>query len=199
MRGRRSILWSGIVAAACMAVGACGLFETRDPMKPPPPGAGGCRPLTAGPTSAVIPNIEDSYGRDSTVTCYSSMIDTSFAFHPDPTDSSLAPPGRYIAWNDSVEVRVNGNIATQQDFNSVGLTDKGGEIISPDSRTELRFYDYLVRISFNLSPDTLRYTGVADITFHRGADGQWRITSWVDHRGVVNDSTWGLLRGDNRF
>jgi hypothetical protein len=98
-----------------------------------------------------------------------------------------------------VEVRVNGNIANRQDFISVGLTDRGGEIISPDSETELRFYDYLVRISFKLSPDTLRYTGVADITFHRGTDGQWRMTAWSDHRGVVNDSTWGLLRGDHRF
>jgi len=198
MRSARTILWSGTIIGVCFAIGACGLFETRKPTEPQTP-TEGCRPLTTSPTLAVIPNIQDFYGRVGSATCYSSMVDTSFAFHPDPTDSSLAPAGTYIAWNDSVETRVNGNIANRQDFISVGLTDTGGAIISPDQRTELRFYDYLVRISLSGSPDTLRYTGTADITFYRGGDGQWRMTDWVDHRGAVSDSTWGLLRGDNRF
>lgn len=194
----RRLLRGGVVAAVCLAIGACGLFKARNPTKPPPP-VGGCRSLTSGPTLAVVPNIEDSYGRSSLATCYASLVDTSFAFHPDPTDSSVAQAGTYDAWNDSVEVSVNGNLANLQDFMSVSLTDKGSAIISPDQATELRFYDYVVRISFSNAPETLRYTGVADITFHRGIDGQWRMTEWVDHRGAVNDSTWGRLRGDHRF
>ena len=197
MRNMRPIVAGGIVLAASLLVGACGLFETREPTAPQQP-TEGCRPLTTSPTVGVIPNIEDFYGRVASATCYASTVDTSFVFQPDPTDVTVAPPGRYDAWNDSVEVRVNGNIANQQDFISVDLTDKGGAIF-PDQDTEQRFYDYFLRVSFATSPETLRYTGAADITFHRGDNGQWTMTLWADHRGTVNDSTWGLLRGDNRF
>jgi hypothetical protein len=203
MRTMRPILAGGFVLAASLFVGACGLFETREPTQPEQPSEG-CRPLTTSPTAAVIPNIEDFYGRVASATCYASMVDDSFSFEPDPTDLSVAPPGTYTAWTDSVEVRVNGNIANRQDSISVDLTDKGGAIISPDSKTEQRFYDYLLHIIFRPVPpdttaDTLRYTGSADITFHSDDTGQWRMTGWVDHRGTVSDSTWGLLRGDNRF
>ena len=76
----------------CLTAGACGLFETRTPEQPPPPTEEGCRSLT-GLTSAVVFNIEDFYGRGTGRTCYESMLDTSFVFHPDPQDSSPRPPG----------------------------------------------------------------------------------------------------------
>lgn len=188
-----------IVVASCLAAGACGLFEPRDPapLMPPPQG---CRPLTTG-TLAVVLNTQEFYGRAAGLTCYSSMLDPSFMFHPDGQDSSQAlPQTPFIAWTDSVESRVCGNIASLQDtIFSIMLTDKGGAVISPDQTTELRFYDYLIQLRFDAAPDTIRFTGVADLTFHRGVDGQWRITDWVDHRGGASDSTWGLLRRDHRF
>jgi hypothetical protein len=73
-------------------------------------------------------------------------------------------------------------------------------IISTDQGTEVRFYEYLVRVAGLVPQDTTvaRYTGLADITFRRGTDGQWRIVDWADHRGTESDSTWGLLRSDQR-
>jgi len=198
-RARR---WAGIVVAcaACALVGACGLFETREPNKPPPPVVG-CRALTGGANAAVVPNIEDFYARVSGFTCYNSTVDTSFSFHPDPQDSSQAlPQTPYIGWDDAVEKTVNSNIANVVDFVEVQFQGEyAAPIISPDQTTETRFYDYQLRLSLKTAPDTVRFTGQGDLTFHRGADGQWRVTNWVDHRGVVNDSTWGYLRAQFRF
>jgi hypothetical protein len=197
MRGTRVIVRCGIVAAVCLAVGACGLFDTRNAVKPETP-TQGCRPLTSSPTAAVIPNVEDFYGRPGAVTCYNSMLDAAFAFHPDPQDSSQAlPQTPYIAWDDSVEAAVNSRIGSQQDSIRVDFqTEYAAAIISTDQ--EIRFYPYELRLSFTGSPDVVRYTGRADITFSRGVGGQWKITDWVDHRGTVSDSTWGLLRAAER-
>lgn len=189
------------LAAAVLALGgvaACGLFEAREPNKPLPP-ATGCRALTGGPIAAVIPNIEDFYGRLSGQTCYNSVLDSTFFFHPDGIDSSQALPSTpYIGWTDSVEVASNANLGSVESFIEVGFQETGSPIISPD--TEVRSFDYQLRLrSATTGPDTVRYTGIADITFHRGSDGQWKMTNWVDHRGGATDSTWGLLRAALRF
>jgi len=193
----RLYLWIVIVGAGCLAAGACGLFKTRSPLKPPP-GGSACRSLAGGPTGAVIPNTQDFYGRISGLTCYSSLLDTSFVFHPDPQDSSqVLPQTPYVGWNAVVEGDVNSKIANLQDFIEVRFpSEYTNPIISNDQETH--FYDYQLRLSYKSAPDTVRYSGRADITFHRGTDGQWRITDWADHRGAVSDSTWGLLRADHR-
>lgn len=197
MRRMRTAVWSALFVVAGVAVGACGLFETRNPAQPLPP-ASGCRPLTTGPTSAVVPNTEEFYGKAGGITCYNSVLDTSFIFHPDPTDSSQAlPQTPYVGWDEIVEADVNSRIASQQDFMEVDFqSEYSPAIIASDQET--RFYQYQLRLSFTSAPDTVRYTGLADLTFRRGADGQWKITDWVDHRGSVSDSTWGLLRGSQR-
>ncbi len=203
MSPMRRIILGVALGAAGMTTGACGLFETRDPVEPLPPVAG-CRPLTGGPIAAVIPNIEDWYGRLSGLTCYNSMLDTTFfAFHPDVQDSTQAPVGQYDGWDELVEETVNSAIASQQDFMEVDfIQEYATAIISIDQRVQVRFLEYQLRVSFRpvlpALPDTVRYSGLADITFRQGGDGQWKIGDWVDRRGSTGDPTWGILRGDNR-
>jgi hypothetical protein len=146
----------------------------------------------------VIPNTEDFYGRPGGITCFNSLIDTSFLFHADVLDSAQAlPETPFIAWDEIVEERVNSSLANDQDFMEVDFPDQYSTAnTSPD--VEVRFYDYQLRLRFKSAPDTVRFTGRADLTFRRGADGQWRITDWVDHRGSVSDSTWGSLRRQYR-
>ena len=189
----------GALVGACLAAGACGLFETRTPEQPPPP-IEGCRPLTAGTLSVVL-NIEDFYGRLSGRTCYVSTLDTSFTFHPDPQDSiQFLPNPTFDKWDEVVEGQVNESIANVQHFIQVDfINEYAGAVISPDLNTEQRFWNYQLRIAYQSPPDTLRYAGKADLTLHRGANGEWKITTWVDHRGGVTDSTWGLLRGSSRI
>jgi hypothetical protein len=188
------------LVAACMVAGACGLFETRTPEQPPPP-TEGCRPLTSG-TLAVVLNIEDFYGRLSGRTCYVSTLDTSFVFTPDPQDLSLfLPDTPFAGWDENVEGEVNQSIANEQKFIDVDfISEYASAIISTDQNTEQRFWDYQVRVAFQTPPDTLRFTGRADLTLHRQSNGEWKITSWVDHRaGAAVDSTWGRLRGSQRI
>jgi hypothetical protein len=191
-------LLRGCMVAACIMVGACGLFETRTPEQPPPP-TEGCRPLTSG-TLAVVLNIEDFYGRLSGRTCYVSTLDTSFVFHPDAQDSlQFLPSTPFDNWDEVVEGQVNESIANVQRFIQVDFIDEyANAIISTDQNTEQRFWNYQLRLVMT-APDTLRFTGKADLTLHRGNTGEWRITSWVDHRGGGTDSTWGFLRGSSRI
>lgn len=192
-----------IAACVLVAVGgglmSCGLFEPRKP-NPPPPVASGCRNLTD--SLAIFQNIEDpsiGYGRLAGLTCYSSMLDTSFAFHPDPQDSSQALPlTPYIGWDENVESRVNSGIAGDQQYINVKFGADYASTIFPDPATEIHFRNYQVLFSAKNSPDTLRFSGLADMTLHRGTDGQWRITDWVDHRGGAGDPTWGILRAKYR-
>lgn len=185
--------------AAALAAGAvsCGLFETRDPAEPEPPSQD-CFALTS--TAAVALNVERSYGRTAFINCYTSVLDTSFVFHPDAQDS-LQTPERFAGWDDQVEASHSTQVGAQQTFLQVDFQrEYQSPIISPDQGTEVRFYEYQVRVAGLVPSDTTvaRYTGLADITFRRGTDGQWRIADWADHRGTVSDSTWGLLRSEQR-
>lgn len=195
MNGTRSIshLAAAVIAAASLS---CGLFDTRDPQEPDRPSAD-CRPLST--TTNVRLNVEDTYGRSDLTTCYNSMLGDSFVFHPDPQDS-LQNPLAFAGWDDQVEIDTNLRIATLQDSIEVDFTGEYQQHLEPDQNTEVRFYDYLLRVHDFAEGDTTlaRYTGRADITLRRGADGQFKIIDWADHRGSESDSTWGLLRSTNR-
>lgn len=197
MRGSR---WTGIgwvLAAAAIGTGACGLFEPRDPETPPPVVPNLCRALTD--SVQIFLSIEEFYGRRTGETCYNQMIDTAFVFVPDPQDAAQ-DPGQFVNWDETVEIDDNSQIASQQDFISVDfLGAYQSTIISPDQTTETHFQNYAVRFSSTADPDTVDYTGQADLTIHKGADGQWRITSWVDHRDATSgNQTWGILRSNYR-
>ena len=196
MMSRR--LWSFLLGSA-LAAGSvsCGLFETREPNEPPVP-VENCRPLTS--TVFVTLNVEESYGRVSGTTCYNSMLGEPFQFHPDPQDS-LQNPDAYVGWDENVEIAHNSKVALLQPLIRADFIREYATVIrSDDLKTETRFWEYALRVTFPLPMDTTatRYTGLADITFHQGADGQWKIIDWADHRGSVSDSTWGLFRGTQR-
>jgi len=123
-------------------------------------------------------------------------------FTPDPQDVSLfLPDSTFAGWDEVVEAQVNQNIANVERFIEVDfISEYASAIISPDLNTEQRFWDYQVRAAFQSPPDTLRFTGRADLTLHRQNTGEWKITNWVDHRaGAAVDSTWGRLRGSFRI
>ncbi|HET9252770.1 MAG TPA: hypothetical protein VFP58_11710, partial [Candidatus Eisenbacteria bacterium] len=148
---------------------SCGLFDTRDPAEPTPPSED-CLALTN--SVAVTANIETSYGRLNLITCYSSLFDTTFAFHPDAQDSLQNPDG-FAGWDEKVEAEHSSEIATLQTFINVNFPSQyQPAIISPDQKTEVRFYDYVIRVTGLVQADTTvaRFSGRADITFRRADD-----------------------------
>lgn len=192
----RSTVWIGAVALAAAALVSCGLFDTRDPAGPTP-SPENCLALTG--SAAVTQNVVSAYGRLELITCYTSLFDTTFAFHPDAQDSFQNPDG-FAGWDERVEAGHNSEIATLQTFINVNFPSQyQPAIISPDQKTEVRFYDYVIRAQGLAPGDTTvaRFTGQADMTFRRGDDGQWRLIDWADHR-FGSDSTWGLLRSNFR-
>ncbi len=197
----RAVTWVrvGVAGAvAALAIGACGLFEPRDSQPPPGPGPT-CRALTD--STQVMLSIQEYYARSTTATCYNALLDNSFTFTPDPQDvAQYLPQTPFVAWDDSVEVTDNSRIASLQDYVSVVFVGNYQPTITSDGGlTQQIFKQYLVRVSMSAAPDTVDYSGFADLTIHQGTDGQWRVTVWVDHRDSASgNSSWGILRADNR-
>jgi hypothetical protein len=194
---RATLVAAALLASVLLAGAGCGLFEPRD--SDPPVVSGGCRSLDNGWLSVAFSIIE-YYGRVANETCYNALIDTAFVFHPDLQDVLQFQPGTFDNWDETVETKDNAQIASQQDYMAVTLlAEYQSPIISPDQSTEIHFPEYVIRFSSKSAPDTTTYGGLADITIHRGADGQWRVTDWVDHRqSAGGNQTWGVLRATYR-
>lgn len=169
----------------------CGLFRPRDPL---PGGGPGSDCLTPNTPDNVVTNIVNHYGAVNGITCYTSMLDQAFAFHPDATDSIEALPDTVFAnWNRDVESRAVSNIASDATFHlAVFDSQYAAPVTSPDQRTQTRFYAYHLVIHSS-KPDTL-YQGRADLTFFQGSDAQWHIIEWIDRRDASGSRTWGYLR-----
>jgi hypothetical protein len=189
-RTRASLLPAVLVLSV---LAGCGLFKPRDPR----PGGG---PLVdcATPNSPdnVVSNVVGHYAERAGVTCYSDMLDPTFAFHPDVADSNEALPDTvYAHWTHDIESRVARNVAANATFHTTSFdSEYAARVISPDQRTQIRFYNYhLIIRAPQVAPDTL-FRGLADITFFQGNDAQWHITNWVDKRDGSGARTWGYLR-----
>jgi len=184
-----------VVLLVLLQVLGCSLFKPRNPLPGGGPGSG-C--LTPNTPDNVVSNILDHYAAVNGITCYTSMLDQTFAFHPDAADSIEALPDTVFAnWNLSVESRVTSNIASDATFHQAVFDSQyASPVISPDQRTQTRFYAYHL-IIHSSKPDTL-YRGRADITFFQGNDAQWHITGWTDRRDASGSRTWGYLRSTYR-
>jgi len=170
----------------------CGLFDTRAVK---PGGGPGVPCATPNSPDDVVSNVVQNYANLAGLTCYTSMLDPIFLFHPDGSDSNDAPPGTYLNWTRDVESRVSSNLAADDTFGVAVLDSEYTSRVVVDTRTEIRFYNYhLVLRATRTQPDTL-FRGLADITFHEGVDQRWRITDWVDKRDGSGARTWGYVRG----
>lgn len=182
------------IVALLGTVASCGLFKPRDPR---PGGGPGVNCAIPNSPDNVVSNIVNHYGELAGTTCYTDMLDASFAFHPDLTDSNELAPGdtSFVHWTHDVEARDARNIAADATFHLASLdSEYAARVISADQRTEVRFYAYhIILHASQAAPDTL-FRGLADITFFQGADAQWHITNWVDKRDGSGARTWGYLR-----
>ncbi len=170
----------------------CGLFQPRDPREAAGPGIV-C--LTPNTTDDVVVNVTRNYGRVDGLTCYISMLDAAFAFHPDPADSLEALPDTvYSNWTATVESRDATSLAERDTFSVAAFdTEYTARVISGDGRREIHFYRYHLIVHVAATTDTL-FRGLADITFQQDVADRWRITEWVDKRDGSGARTWGYLR-----
>jgi len=145
----------------------------------------------------VVANVLNHYAELAGVSCYTDMLDSAFAFHPDFTDSVEAGGTVYGSWTKSVEQTDATLLARNATFHAVVFdSEYAARVISADQRTQVRFYAYHLIIrerSPQAAPDTL-FRGLADISFFQGGDAQWHITNWADKRDGSGARTWGYLR-----
>ena len=193
---RTSPGWAGSIAALLLGVFLSGCFFS--PRDPRPGGGSGVVCLTPNTPEAVLSNVIAHYASVAGVTCYTQMLDATFTFHPDATDSLQALPGTYSNWNRDVETRDAIGVASDANFHSASFdSEYAARVISSDQRTQIRFYAYHLVVHASQVPDTL-FRGLADVTFFQGGDAQWHITNWVDKRDGSGASTWGFLRAQYR-
>jgi hypothetical protein len=193
MRLARARALGAVIALLLTCALGCGLFKPRDPR---PGGGPGVNCATPNSPDNVLANVVNHYAELAGVSCYTDMVDTSFAFHPDAADSLDAGTDTVFAhWTHDVEARDAANVARDARFRTVVFdSEYAARFISADQRTQVRFYAYhlLVRAPV-LAPDTL-FQGLADITFFQGGNAQWHITNWADKRDGSGRRTWGYLR-----
>jgi hypothetical protein len=195
--GAQRLLALGTVCVLA-ALAGCGLFDTRDPRVP---GAVGERCRNPTDPDSVVQNILVHYGRQSGTSCYNSMLDSGFVFHPDPTDSSANPTPFATTWNRAIEERVTTNIAADSVESITVVFDRQYQSPTEDTgppRKVTRFYEYHILLHRIGHPDTTRYQGRSDITFQQGANTLWTILTWRDQTDGSGLPTWSRLRGDHR-
>jgi len=183
-------LFFAITAFTSMA--GCGLFRPRNPVSVGP----GVTCRTPNTPDEVVANIVERYAEVQGLTCYAEMLDSRFAFHPDPQDSIQSlPDSVYSNWNKDVETLVAGKLAANATFHVASFdSEYANRVISGDQRKETRFYAYhLIVHASSVAPDTL-FRGLADITFEQGSNAQWHMTNWTDKRDASGLKTWGYLR-----
>lgn len=193
MGARRIVLVALALAGGVCPITGCDLFRPRTPK---PPGNTSVRCLNRILADSVQATIVQSYGSTSGLTCYTSSLDTSFMFQPDPTDLLEDPdPTKFANWNQAVETQDAIRIASDASFAlAVFDTEYTAPSISPDGSIETHYYNYHVLFQSVSSTSATRYQGRADITYQKGSDAQWRITAWVDKRDGSPYPTWGRLR-----
>jgi len=190
------------LAALAPQMHGCGIFSPRDPR---PGGGQAIVCLTANTPDDVVSNVLAQYASFPGHECYSSMLDTSFTFHPDAADSiDAATAGQgtvYANWTASVESNVDLLLAREATFHMTVFDSMyATTVISPGPpRTEVRYYAYhLIIHASQAAPDTL-FSGRADLTIVQGSDAQWHIVNWQDRRDTSGARTWGYLRRLYRF
>ncbi|TMQ56986.1 MAG: hypothetical protein E6K76_11770 [Candidatus Eisenbacteria bacterium] len=177
---------------------ACGLFKPRDVR---PGGGAGVVCLTPNTPDDVVSNVLANYASSVGLDCYTAMLDTAFAFHPDDADSIAAADTVYANWTRTVESNVASLLAGNATFHKTFFDSMyATTVISPGPpRTEVRYYAYhLIIHASQAAPDTL-FSGRADLTIVQGSDAQWHIVNWQDRRDTSGARTWGYLRRLYRF
>jgi len=199
---------AGFVAtiATVLTVGSlsCGLFDTRNPVKP---GVATYRCHTLIAPDSVVANILETYGRPDRLGCYGSTLATfvssmepGFMFHPDPTDSLEAPAGAFDMWDKAKEEGVAAIIANSANPDSFHLAFKFPyEVIDDQVDFKIRRYTYEIRYrdrDANAAFKDSLFQGLAELTIRKGTGNEWQVTDWVDRRDPSGTTTrtWGYLR-----
>ncbi len=186
------------LAAACLASGGCGLFETRNPQPPGEPGVAWIPPTEPETLFVDLKNSMEGKVLANFQRCF---VDTGFVFHPDPSDSvelfDALKRDVFADWNLDVELAVAQNIFDEAGTIKLTLTSRDAPVfVSPEER--IYYFKYELQILYKIgSAETFR--GLADFDV-RSVGGLWYIQMWLDKRDPDYSAlrTWGNYKGTKR-
>jgi hypothetical protein len=192
---------AGLLAAlaVCLAVGGC-IFAPREPDGPPDGDSTNWEtPIT---TLIVLQNLKAAM-RGENPTNYRECFTADYAFHVDPQDSLDAgqeAEERYAGWTRDDEEHAASRIFGDAAQITVTFTT----VIQPDETQveTCRQEDYTLTVAWESGGhvnEEITYRGRASLWMRKGDSGRWAIFRWVDRRTVAGSSTWGTVRGENRF
>jgi hypothetical protein len=174
----------------------CGLFEPRVPDEP---GTGGVPWIPPTEPESVFVNLKNSL-EGKVIGNYVGCFDTSFVFHPDPSDSvelSSVQPGVFDNWTLSVEQTVTQSILDEAASIQLTFTTRDTTIcIGADEC--FFYYKYQLQVIYKVG-GTEYFYGQADYHMLREG-GEWFIHMWIDKRDPDFQAfdSWGKLKGRKR-
>jgi len=192
---RASIPRATVPAALLLLVGACGLFEPRDPQSPTESGLNFVPPTEPG---IVINNLQAAVDQKNVanyVACFADVARQGRPFVFIPSAEASAQYGAVLAeWDLTKEEAYFQNLIARSPataFSSLVLTLQS-TIVSADS--VLYEYDYI--FSFNHSEQGFPQTARGRLQFTVGVDAStfWTIHRWIDFKST-DDATWSLFKG----
>jgi len=200
------------IAAVAFAVvlgasaAGCGLFKTQTP-ESPTGGGGELAPNFSLPESTLA-TMQRSLNKRNTTNFILCLADTLLDFREfhatfDPSDitqfaqSGRIPPSDWITKNEQtflpqfLTYDTNGfyDLYFRLDTDRGGITDYGGP-------TQKKVYSLHYRVWAAGNPVA---AGSAGLTFERiGANSDYKVTFWEDHRDTADVRTWGTARLNGR-
>jgi hypothetical protein len=183
-----------LLAAGVFPLGACGLFETREPII-----STGSESLWVSPTTPqiVVDNLEAAF-EASNFTDYARALTQDFVFHADDSDvaqMAIDRPGEmvYDGWTRDVEAQTAEIIRGPVDDLSLSLVAFDEDIVGSD---RLLKYQYTLTLTTGTQVD--QRSGEAWLLIRQEPSGEWFIYDWEDIASSTTDMSWGLLKGQNR-
>jgi len=189
-----------------VSAAGCGLFKTQTP-ESPTGGPGGLSPNFSLPESTLATMQRSLHSRNTSdfILCLADTLLDFREFHAtfDPSDitqfaqSGRTPPDDWITKNEQTFLPqflvydTNGfyDLYFTLDTDRGGITDYGGP-------TQKKVYNLHYRV---WAVGNSVAVGAAGLTFERiGANSDYKVTFWEDHRDSSGGRTWGTARLNGR-
>lgn len=189
-----------VLLAACLASAGCGLFDTREPETPGEPVVPWITPTAPETLFVNIKNAVEGKVLGNLERC---LLETGFAFHPDPDDSlellSSLSRDVFAGWNLDAELAVAQSMFDEASSLTLTFTTRDSTV-RVDTENRVYYYKYELYMLRRVgSAETFR--GLVDFGVH-SVGGLWYVSFWLDKRNpdypFPSYKTWGYLKGTKR-
>lgn len=182
--------------AAAIALGACGMFDIREPVAPPGGGTNECAGKLANAPEIVLENFAVAMrcGRDG-IGLYEQTLGDHFALELDPLDAGDLGGRDTLSRAEELQAQqtIVNDVADSLYFEFTLVTPERGDVSA--------FYqDMPYRLEVisreESTPEVVAtYSGTVDLTVVEAGAGRWVMERWKDQGDQSGNATLGAFHG----